>query len=41
MTIACAGIGVGAGANIAIGNAFLLCRGPVCVTPSWVHTDQK
>jgi phosphotransferase system enzyme I (PtsI) len=40
MTIACAGIGVGAGANIAIGNAFLLCRGPVCVTPSWVQTDQ-
>jgi len=42
MTIACAGIGVGAGAaaGIAIGNAFLLCRGPVCVTPSWVKTDR-
>ena len=39
MTIACAGIGVGAAAGIAIGNAFLLCRGPVCVTPSWVKTD--
>ena len=40
MTIACVGIGVGSGANIAIGNAFLLCRGTVCVTPSWVRTDQ-
>ncbi len=40
MTIGCVGIGVGTGANIAIGNAFVLCRGPVCITPSWVHTDQ-
>ncbi|MGB5200545.1 MAG: phosphoenolpyruvate--protein phosphotransferase [Sedimenticolaceae bacterium] len=34
MTIACAGIGVGTG--VAIGNACMLNRGPVCVTPSWV-----
>ena len=39
MTIACAGIGVGAVASVAIGDAFLLCRGPVCVTPSWVATE--
>jgi phosphotransferase system enzyme I (PtsI) len=37
VTIACAGIGVGASASIAIGNAFLLNRGRVCVTPSWVE----
>ncbi len=36
MTIACAGIGVGTG--VAIGNACMLNRGPVCVTPSWVAT---
>jgi phosphotransferase system enzyme I (PtsI) len=40
MSIACVGIGVGAVAGVAIGNAFLLCRGPVCVTPSWVTTDR-
>jgi phosphotransferase system enzyme I (PtsI) len=34
VTIACAGIGVGTG--VAIGNACMLNRGPVCVTPSWV-----
>ncbi len=34
MTIACAGIGVGTG--VAIGNACMLNRGPVCVAPSWV-----
>jgi phosphotransferase system enzyme I (PtsI) len=39
MTIACAGIGVGSAASIAVGNAFLLCRGPVCVTPSWVSSE--
>jgi len=39
MTIACAGIGVGTADRVATGNAFLLCRGPVCVTPSWVKTD--
>ena len=39
MTIACAGIGVGAVAGVAIGDAYLLCRGAVCVTPSWVKTD--
>ena len=40
MTASCAGIGVGATASVAIGNAFLLCRGPVCVTPSWVASDR-
>lgn len=34
MTVACTG--VGAGTSIAIGDAYLLCRGPVCVTPSWI-----
>ena len=40
MTVSCAGIGVGALASVAIGDAFLLCRGPVCVTPSWVATER-
>ena len=40
MSIACAGIGVRSVAGIAIGNAFMLCKGPVCVTPSWVATDR-
>jgi phosphotransferase system enzyme I (PtsI) len=40
MTIACAGTGVGAVASVAIGDAFLLCRGPVCITPSWVPTER-
>jgi phosphotransferase system enzyme I (PtsI) len=40
MTIACAGIGVGAVASVAIGDAFLLCRGPICITPSWVPTER-
>ncbi len=39
MTVACIGIGVGAAASVAIGNAFLVCRGPVYVSPSWVATD--
>ncbi len=39
MTVACVGIGVGAASSVAIGNAFLLCRGPLCVTPSWVDAD--
>ena len=39
MTITCAGIGVGSASSIAIGDAFLLCRGPVCVTPSWVAVE--
>ena len=37
MTVTCAGIGVASGPGIAIGDAFVLNRGPVCVTPSWVH----
>ena len=39
MTVACIGIGVGAAASVAIGDAFMLCRGPVCITPSWVATE--
>jgi phosphotransferase system enzyme I (PtsI) len=39
VTVTCAGIGVGAASSIAIGDAFLLCRGPVCVTPSWVAVE--
>ena len=40
MIVSCVGIGIGAGARIAIGEAHLLCHGPVCVTPSWVRSDQ-
>lgn len=36
MTIACVGTGVGGSGGIAIGAAYVLSRGPVCVTPSWV-----
>ena len=39
MTVACIGIGVGSASSIAIGDAFLVCRGPVCITPSWVAPD--
>jgi len=38
--IACVGIGVGAGAHIAIGKAFVLCRGPICVSPTWIRPQQ-
>lgn len=44
MTIACAGIGVASSASVALGTAYLLRRGPVCVTPSWVdpeHIDKE
>ena len=40
MTVACTGIGVGGAVSVALGDAFLLCRGPLCVTPSWVATEQ-
>jgi phosphotransferase system enzyme I (PtsI) len=38
MTIASIGIGVGGASSIAIGDAFLLCRGQVCPTPGWIDT---
>ena len=44
MTIACAGIGVASSASVAQGLAYLLSRGPICVTPSWVdpgHIDEE
>jgi len=44
VTIACAGIGVASSASVALGTAYLLRRGPVCVTPSWVdpeHIDKE
>ncbi len=40
MIVTCLGIGIGAGPRIAIGEAYLLCRGPVSVTPSWVPREQ-
>lgn len=40
MIVSCVGIGVGAQSHIAIGEAYLLCHGPVCVTPSWVKIEQ-
>ena len=40
MTVACAGIGVASAASVALGEVFLLCRGPVCVTPSWVSNER-
>ncbi|MCP5315152.1 MAG: phosphoenolpyruvate--protein phosphotransferase [Chromatiaceae bacterium] len=40
MTVACVGIGVGGGTRIAIGDAYLVSRGPVCATPGWIEHDQ-
>lgn len=40
MIVSCVGIGIGAGVRIAIGEAYLLSRGPVCVTPNWVSATQ-
>ncbi len=40
MILGCIGIGVGAGARIAIGEAYLLCHGPVCVSPAWIRPHQ-
>ena len=40
MTVACLGTGVGSPGGIAIGDAYLLISGPLCVTPSWVASDQ-
>ena len=44
MIVSCVGIGIGAGARIAIGEAYRLSHGPVCVTPSWIeaqHVDRE
>jgi len=40
--VSCVGIGVGAGAgaHIAIGEAFVLCRGPICISPAWIRPYQ-
>ena len=40
MTVACVGTGVGGAAAIAIGDAYLVNNGPVCVTPSWIGGDE-
>ena len=40
MTIACLGTGISGAGGIAIGDAYLLSRGPLCVTPSWVDEGQ-
>lgn len=40
MIVSCVGIGIGAETRIAIGEAYLLCQGPACVTPSWI-TEQS
>lgn len=39
MTAACVGIGIITESRIAFGEAYLLCQGPVCITPSWVEAD--
>lgn len=36
MTVACIGTGVGGAVSIAIGDAYIISRGPVCVAPSWI-----
>ena len=40
MIVSCVGIGIGAGAHIAIGEAHLLSHGPVCVTPNRIRKHQ-
>jgi phosphotransferase system enzyme I (PtsI) len=39
VTVACTGIGVVSSASVAIGPAYVISRGPVCVTPSWVTAE--
>jgi phosphotransferase system enzyme I (PtsI) len=39
MTVACMGTGIPGSVGIAIGAVYLISRGPVCVTPSWVAED--
>ncbi|MCB1792447.1 MAG: phosphoenolpyruvate--protein phosphotransferase [Gammaproteobacteria bacterium] len=40
MSVACVGTGISGASKIASGDAFLVCRGPVCVTPSWIDTHE-
>ena len=40
MIVSCVGIGVGAESRIAIGKAYLLGQGPVCITPSWIKPSE-
>ncbi|MCB1725459.1 MAG: phosphoenolpyruvate--protein phosphotransferase [Chromatiaceae bacterium] len=40
MSVACIGTGIGGASAIATGEAYLVCRGPVCVTPSWIDTHE-
>ena len=40
MIVSCVGIGIGASVHIAIGEAYLLSSGPICVTPSWISKEQ-
>ncbi|MCB1803112.1 MAG: phosphoenolpyruvate--protein phosphotransferase [Gammaproteobacteria bacterium] len=40
MTVACIGTGIGGATAIATGEAYLVCRGPVCVTPSWIDSHE-
>lgn len=39
MTVACTGIGVVSSASVAIGRAYIVNRGSMCVTPSWVTAE--
>ncbi len=39
MTVACIGIGIGGVASSAIGDAFMICRGPANVGPSWIDSQ--
>ncbi|MDJ0738299.1 MAG: phosphoenolpyruvate--protein phosphotransferase [Gammaproteobacteria bacterium] len=40
MTVACLGTGIGGSGDIAIGDAYHVSRGAVCVNPSWVESSQ-
>ena len=40
MSSACTGVGIAAGTRIAIGQAYLICAGQVCITPRWIGNDQ-
>ena len=40
MSLACFGIGIGSARSLALGDAYVLHRGPVEVSPHWVAEEQ-
>jgi len=40
MSLACTGIGIGSARSIALGDAYVLSRGPVEISPHWIDEDK-